>query len=414
MPTEPKPTILNAGDDASGRRADEERKRLLDQHEHQLRQAQKMEALARLAGGVAHDFNNLLTIIGGYGQMAFDSLKPEDPVRGDLEAVLEASNRAGALTRRLLTFSRRQIVKPKVLDLNREIARISRMLRRAIGEDIDLVTSLKADPARIAIDPAQLEQVLLNIAGNARDAMPKGGKLTIRTASLKAGDAASAAEGITPGPRVMLAISDTGSGMSEDTLNHLFEPFYTTKGKGKGTGLGLSEVYGIVKQAGGEITVDSEVGRGTTVRISLPPAIDQGKDEEARSERQSAGAETILLVEDEAGVRRLASEMLARQGYGVIEAASGAEALRIWQERAAAINMVLTDVIMPEMSGSELARELNRLCPALRIAYMSGYTDDILAQHGILETKTPFLHKPFTLDSLARTVRSVLDRKDNQ
>jgi CheY-like chemotaxis protein len=212
----------------------------------------------------------------------------------------------------------------------------------------------------------------------------------------------------------MLAISDTGTGMNEDTLSHLFEPFYTTKSKGKGAGLGLSVVHGIVKQGGGEIAVDSGVGRGTTVRICLPPAIDIDKDEEAPGERRGAGTETILIVEDEAEVRRLASEMLARQGYGVIEAASGAEALRIWRERAAAINMVLTDVIMPEMTGPELAGELGRLCPALRVAYMSGYTDDVLARHGILETKTPLLHKPFTLDSLARTIRSVLDRKDNQ
>jgi PAS domain S-box-containing protein len=385
------------------------------QLEDQLRRSQKMEAVGRLAGGVAHDFNNLLTIIAGYGQMLLDGLKPKDhPLRPDLEAIMEAAGRAAALTRQLLTLSRRQVVHPKVVDLNLQVARMSRMLHRVIGEDIVLATSLKANPSRIKIDPAQLEQVLLNLAVNARDAMPKGGKLTIRTASVAAGDEPAAALKVLKQQSILLSVTDTGTGMDAETLSHLFEPFYTTKAKGRGTGLGLSTVYGIVKQNGGEISIESSPGRGTAVRIYLPLAADAINVRVSPGRRHSAetGTETILLVEDEAEVRRLAREILTRQGYLVLEAASGPEALRLWQERSGAVDMILTDVVMPQMSGPKLVERLKALCPDVRVVYMSGYTDDVIARHGIISAETEFLQKPFTLDSLAAKVRSVLDQKD--
>jgi two-component system, cell cycle sensor histidine kinase and response regulator CckA len=383
--------------------------------ESQIRRSQKMEAIGRLAGGAAHDFNNLLTIIGGYGQMALDALGPKDPLRNDLEAILEASSRAGALTRQLLTFSRRQMVQPKTLDLNRYVAKVSRMLRRVIGEDISLVTSLNSTPARIRLDPAQLEQVLLNIAVNARDAMPTGGTLTIDTALVDAGENGAAPRTLDPGRYVRLSMTDTGTGMNAETLSHLFEPFYTTKAKGKGTGLGLSTVYGVVKQGGGEIAVQSEPGRGTAVQIYFPASGEKGRPAAGpplHGRSAETGTETILLVEDEAEVRRLASQMLTRQGYSVLEAASGAEALRLWQQHRASIGMVLTDVIMPQMSGPQLVEQLEALSPGVRVMYMSGYTDDVLARHGLAQTKMPLLHKPFTLDSLAAMVRSVLNGKE--
>jgi two-component system cell cycle sensor histidine kinase/response regulator CckA len=389
-----------------------ERKRL----EQELRQSQKMEAVGRLAGGVAHDFNNLLTIIGGYGQMIADSLGPEDPIRKDLEAILEASTRATALTRQLLTFSRRQMVQPKVLDLNRQVSRMNRMLRRMIGEDIELKTSLKAASSRVKADPGQIEQVVLNIAANARDAMPDGGRLTIRTADVEFDrEHLTGRRALPPGKYVELSISDTGTGMSPEIQSHLFEPFFTTKAKGKGTGLGLSTVYGIVKQSGGDVTIESEEGKGTTVRIYFPLA---GGPERARREREQAepvcgGTETILVVEDEADVRRLTSEMLKQQGYTVLEAASGPEAIRLWRDNRGKIDLVLSDVIMPHMSGPEMARELWTLKPDLKVIYMSGYTGETIARHGVLNQGTRFLQKPFTLKTLLRKVRAVLDEKNS-
>jgi len=385
--------------------------------EAQLRRSQKREAMGRLAGGAAHDFNNLLTIIGGYGQMAIDALKPEDPVRQDLEAILEASSRATALTRQLLTFSRRQIVRPKTVDLNRHILRIGRMLRRVLREDIELATALKAAPARIWIDPAQLEQVLLNVAVNARDAMPTGGRLTVATGTLNVAEGASNELSLTPGLYVTLTMSDTGTGMSAETLRHLFEPFYTTKGKGKGTGLGLSTVYGIVKQGGGEIMVRSELGRGTTVNIYFAAAVG-GLPRPSRALAEhgpvQTGTETIMVVEDDLEVRRLASQMLMRQGYSVVKAASAAEALRLWKHRGDSIDLVLSDVIMPHMSGPQMVERLRESRPDVRVLYMSGYTGDVIAKHGLLDTKSAFLPKPFTLEELARMVRSVLDQKEPQ
>ncbi|HEY1206314.1 MAG: response regulator [Bryobacteraceae bacterium] len=381
------------------------------QLEHQLRQAQKMEAMGRLAGGVAHDFNNLLTVIGGYGQMVRDALDPKNPLRKDLEAILEASDRASTLTRQLLTFSRRQMVEPRVLDLNRHIARISRMLRRVIREDIELVTILKADPARIKADPAQIEQVLLNVAVNAKDAMPKGGKLTVETAFVNAAGATTLPGGLKPGQYVVLSMADTGTGMDAETQSHLFEPFFTTKSKGKGTGLGLSTVYGIVKQNGGEVAIDSELGRGTTVRVYFPLAEERIKTGGALGRRPAArpGTETILVVEDDSEVRKLAAEMLSRQGYAVLEAASGPEALRLWRRHAGSIDLLLTDVVMPSMAGPELAAKLTAERPDLKVLYMSGYPEDTMAKRGLTASESTFLHKPFTSDALVHSVRMVLD-----
>jgi PAS domain S-box-containing protein len=381
------------------------------QLEHQLRQAQKMEAMGRLAGGVAHDFNNLLTVIGGYGQMVRDALDPKNVLRKDVEAILEASDRASTLTRQLLTFSRRQMVEPRVLDLNRHIAHISRMLRRVIREDIELVTILKADPARIKADPAQIEQVLLNVAVNAKDAMPKGGKLTVQTAYVDTEQDAGAPAELKPGRYVALSMTDTGTGMDAETQSHLFEPFFTTKSKGKGTGLGLSMVYGIVKQNGGEIVIASEIGRGTTVRVFFPLAEDRLKTGGAAGRRPAhrPGTETILVVEDDAEVRKLAAEMLSRQGYTVLEAASGSEALRLWRKHAGTIELLLSDVVMPLMAGPELAATLRAERPDLKVLYMSGYPEEVMGKHGLTASEATFIHKPFTSDALVHAVRLVLD-----
>jgi signal transduction histidine kinase/ActR/RegA family two-component response regulator len=381
--------------------------------EQQFWQSQKMEAMGRLAGGVAHDFNNLLTIIGGYGQMAMDSLKAKDPARKDLEAVMEAAARATDLAKRLLTFSRRQPAEPKVLDLNRLVLRINRMLDRVIGEDVELATKLEAEPARIKADPAQIEQVLLNLAVNARDAMPKGGRLTIETAFLETSGGASAGgpRELGPGRYVTLAMIDTGTGMDAQTLGRLFEPFFTTKAKGKGTGLGLSTVYGIVKQSDGEILVESEVGRGTAIRIYFPSVEQRVRDRvPARVAAPRRGSETILIVEDEASVRSLASEMLGRQGYTVLVAESEADALRIWRERGDSIDLLVADVVMPHTSGPEMAARFVASRPDLKVLYVSGYADDVLRQHGIVETQAGFLHKPFTASTLARKVRAALEK----
>jgi two-component system cell cycle sensor histidine kinase/response regulator CckA len=378
--------------------------------EQQLRHAQKMEAMGRLAGGVAHDFNNLLTVIGGYGQMVRDSLDSNDIRRKDMEAILEASARASDLTRQLLTFSRRQLAEPRVLDLNRQVSRIERSLRHAMGEGIELVTSLKANPARVKGDPDQIHQVLLNLAANARDAMPKGGRLTIETALLDAGTIASGQ--LEPGQYVALTMTDTGAGMSAETQSHLFEPFFTTKAKGRGTGLGLSTVYGIVKQNGGEIVVESEMGRGTAVRIYFPLAQERAKTAggAARRPTADAGTETILLADDDAEVRRIAKEMLTRQGYLVLEAVSGAEAVRLCESRQGIVDLLLTDVTMPGMSGPELAAALKAARPGLKVLYTSGYSEKVLGQYGVT-AEAAFIRKPFTPQWLARAVRSLLDAK---
>ncbi len=389
--------------------------------EERLGQSQRLEALGRLAGGVAHDFNNLLTIIGGYSQMALQGLPPGDALRKDLEPVAEAASRASSLTRQLLAFSRRQLIQPRIIDLNRLVTKMNRMLRRIIAEDVELRLSLKADAGRIKADPAQIEQVLMNLAVNARDAMPTGGRLTIATEAFDyAGSSGtdgrllpsvvSPPPGLASGAYILLTVSDTGTGMDEHTRQHLFEPFFTTKGKGKGTGLGLATVYGIVKQSGGEIWVDSEPGQGACFRLCFPRANKTPKLRHANAapSRRCRGRETLLLVEDDPNVRRVASGMLSRAGYRVLEAGDGPEALALWPA-SGPLDLLVTDVIMPQMSGRELAGRLRALDRNLRVLFISGYTQEVIERHGVQETEAHVLHKPFTDRELTAKVREVLD-----
>ncbi|HJQ68176.1 MAG TPA: response regulator [Blastocatellia bacterium] len=384
--------------------------------EEQLRQAQKMEAIGRLAGGVAHDFNNLLTAIIGYSQIVLASLGPNDMLRKEVEEIQKAGKRASALTSQLLAFSRRQVLQPSVIDLNVVVGNTTKMLRRLIGEDIHLETILSPELGRVKIDPGQIEQVIMNLAVNARDAMPAGGKLTIETNNAPL-DEAYVREHITvePGRYVMLAVTDTGLGMNSETRSHIFEPFFTTKEKGMGTGLGLSMVYGIVKQSGGNIWVYSEPGQGTTFRIYLPQVEEA---EEAASQLDDAeylprGTETVLLVEDEQAVRDLSARILRELGYTVFEASNGEEALAISNERAhGEIQLLLTDVVMPQMSGKLLTDLVKAARPGIRILFSSGYTDNALVHHGSLAPGTAFLQKPFSPGALARKVREVLDKRD--
>jgi len=374
--------------------------------EEQCGQAQRMEALGRLAGGVAHDFNNLLTIIGGYGRMLLDSIDAKNPLRKDVEPIVEAAARASGLTRQLLTFSRRQLVLPKIVDVNRLITKMHRMLRRVIGEDIELTLALRPGVGRTVIDPGQIEQVIMNLAVNARDAMPTGGKLSIATENLEIADLTSLE--LAPGAYVRLTISDTGSGMDEQTRLHVFEPFFTTKVQG--TGLGLAMVYGIVKQAGGEIEVESAPGQGTCFRIYLRRTRKPARERPAAATRRPRkGHETILLVEDDAEVRRLAREMLLRLGYHVLDASSAAEALAISHQTPEPVDLLVTDVIMPQMSGRELATQLTALCPGLKVLYISGYTEEVIARHGIGPRGATLLEKPFSHQTLGVRVRSILD-----
>jgi PAS domain S-box-containing protein len=379
--------------------------------EEQLLQSQKMEAIGRLAGGIAHDFNNILTAVSGYTELLIGQLAAGDPRRESAEEIRQAGHRAAALTQQLLAFSRRQVLEPRVLDLNAVIATMERMLRRVIGEDIELTTSLSTGLWRTRADPAQIEQAILNLVVNARDAMPRGGQLTLETANVELDAKYS---GGAPGPHVMLAVSDNGVGMDPEQQARLFEPFYTTKDRGKGTGLGLSTTYGVVKQSGGSIWVYSERGQGTTFKIYLPRS-EQPLDEPAESPAPAAplnGTETALLVEDEPEVRGLVEKILRMYGYTVLSAASPAEAIALSKGRPAAIDILVTDVIMPGMNGRELSRILAASRPELRVLYMSGYTDAVIAQQGILEPGTAFVSKPFTPDVLARKVREVLDAPD--
>lgn len=380
--------------------------------EQQLRQAQKMEAIGRLAGGVAHDFNNLLTIITGYTQLSLQDLK--NPARSNLEQIMKAAERAGALTQQLLAFSRRQALEPRIFDLNELVVNMEKMLRRVLGEDIDLVTLAKAKPAKVKADPNQMEQVIMNLTVNARDALPAGGKITVETANVEMGEHFGEQQQVRPGSYVMLAISDNGSGMDSETLAHAFEPFFTTKQSGKGTGLGLATVYGIVRQSGGSIEAYSEPGMGTAMKVFLPSVA--GATDAPAAGRDEAGAvngsETILVVEDEDSVRTLVSNILKQRGYSVLEASRGQEALNISKSHAGPIQLVVTDVVMPEMSGPDMVRKLEKIRPQSRILYMSGYTDEAMIRHGILETRTEFLQKPFLPHELAQKVRRVLDRRD--
>ena len=385
-----------------------ERRRL----EAQLQQAQKMEAVGRLAGGVAHDFNNLLTVIFSFGNFVLDELLPEDPVYHDMQEVLKAAQRAESLTSQLLAFSRRKPVSPKVIDINAMVGDMDRMLRRVVGEDIDVSTVLTTDLWNVRIDPGSVEQVVVNLAVNARDAMPDGGKLTIETSNVEIGDEYGPLHRaqVPEGQYVMLAISDDGVGMDGATQEKIFEPFFTTKGAGKGTGLGLSTCYGIVKQAGGWIWVYSEIGKGTTFRIYLPRVVeDPDRSPVARAPESLQGTETILVVEDDDQVRKLAARALTRLGYRVIEAAGGSEALEACSNSEERIDLLLTDVVMPDMSGKQLVERLSPQRPEMKVLYMSGYTANAIVHRGVIDADTHMLPKPFAPETLARKVRELLD-----
>lgn len=383
------------------------------QLESQFLQSQKMESLGRLAGGVAHDFNNLLTAILGYADMAITSLDQDDPIYGYIQEVLKAGTRAANLTRQLLAFGRRQLIEPKIINLNDLILEMDKMLRRLIGEDIELVTLTEPALWPVKVDPGQIEQVIVNLAVNARDAMPKGGRLTIQTdnVTLDFPYTLSHAE-VAPGRYVMLAVSDTGVGMTDEVKAHLFEPFFTTKEKGKGTGLGLATVYGIVKQSGGHISVHSEPGRGAIFKIYLPQA--EGANPQASEQKHlkhmPRGRETVLVVEDEPSVRALAVRVLSEQGYRVLEAADGEEALRVARDHAGEeLHLLVTDVVMPKIGGKELSEMLKSVWPELKVIFTSGYTDDVIVSHGVMDPPISFLQKPFTPGTLATKVREVLE-----
>jgi PAS domain S-box-containing protein len=386
-----------------------ERKQLEDE----LRQAQKMEAVGQLAGGVAHDFNNLLTIITGRSSLLLGRLKADDPLRRNVELIQKTADRAAGLTRQLLAFSRKQVLQRKVLDLNTTVAEISAMLRRLIGEDIDLLLALGPGAGRVNADPGQLEQVLMNLAVNARDAMPRGGTLGVETDSVRLEAAPSdRPDSLPPGPYAVLRVMDTGGGMDAATQARIFEPFFTTKAPGKGTGLGLSMVHGVVRQHGGTIRVRSAVGGGTTFEIYLPEveaALEAGGPDEPGS-RPAPGHETILLVEDEDDVRALAREVLERQGYTVLEAGDGAHALQSCETEGDRIDLILTDVVMPRMSGRELVDRVRATRPAMRVLYMSGYTEDAIVRHGVRDASALLLGKPFAPGDLVGKVREALDR----
>jgi PAS domain S-box-containing protein len=386
-----------------------ERKRL----EAQFRQAQKMEAVGRLAGGVAHDFNNLLTIILSFGSFVRNALDPQSRAYQDLDEVLKAGNRAATLTGQLLAFSRRNTIAPRVINVNDVVKEADRMLRRVLGEDVELLGVLSPDIWNVKIDPGAFEQVLVNLAVNARDAMPEGGKLMIETENVRLDEGYTAGMGEVPaGSYVVVAMSDTGSGMDSATQARIFEPFFTTKELGKGTGLGLSTCYGIVNQAEGYIAVYSEPGKGTNFRIYLPK-VSQPADLPALPPPtgELRGSEVVLVVEDDDRVRSLASRTLSWLGYKVIEASSGAEAVATYQDTISSVNLLLTDVVMPGMTGKQLADRLVALNPSLMVLYMSGYTPNSILQGGVLETGSHIVQKPFTPESLGGKVRHVLDER---
>jgi len=391
-----------------------ERTLKLEESRHQLRQAQKMEAIGRLAGGVAHDFNNLLTVIRGYSRMLLDRASGAvgHEFRGGLERIDDAADRAASLTSQLLAFSRRQVLQPKIFNLNALVQNLEKMLRRLIGEDIEMRTVLAADLGSVRADRSQIEQVIMNLVVNSRDAMPKGGKLTVETSNVFLDEAyAQRHQTVQPGRYVLLAVSDTGVGIDPENLSRIFEPFFTTKEMGKGTGLGLSMVYGIIKQSGGNIWVYSEQGRGTSFKIYLPlvnAPIDSPSAEQARKEN-SRGTETILLVEDDEQVRELAREALSVSGYEVLVAETPKAAIAVCRGHKSRIDLLLTDVVMPGISGPELAVQVTAVRPELKVLYMSGYTAQAIVHHGELDADTFFIQKPFTPSSLSAKVREVLN-----
>lgn len=381
--------------------------------QQQFHQAQKMEAVGRLSGGVAHDFNNLLGVIIGYGEILEEGVKKDDPLRDSVDEILRAGKQAAGLTRQLLAFSRQQVLEAKVLDLNVVITEVEKMLRRLIGEDIELTAVLEPGLGRVKADQGQIEQVILNMAVNARDAMPQGGKLSLETANVEIDEAfaQSSPYPVQTGPYVCLTVTDTGIGMDAATQAQVFEPFFTTKEKGKGTGLGLSMVYGVVKQSGGYINVFSEPGAGTTFKVYLPSVPETITSEQPRANLSNClrGTETVLLVEDEDGLRTLTRNLLERSGYTVLVAKDGKEALQTSEQHKATIHLLLTDVVMPGMSGPILAQQLTQQRPEIKTVYMSGYTGKTVAGHAVLDPGSFFLMKPFTRESLASKIREALD-----
>jgi signal transduction histidine kinase len=384
--------------------------------EAELEQSQKMEAVGVLAGGVAHDFNNLLTVIRGYSELQLRGTHDGDPLRGQGQQVLKACEKAEGLVRQLLAFSRKQVLSPTTFDLNRVIWDMEGMLRRIVGEDVELLFAPQSDPNAVHADRGQLEQVLMNLVANGRDAMPGGGRLVIETSVLEVElYAAHEHPGLSAGRYVVLTVSDTGQGMDAATQARIFEPFFTTKDKGRGTGLGLATVYGIVQQSGGHIEVFSEVGAGTTFRIYLPWKEGWAPADDSSASIPSAdaprGTEVILLVEDDESVRTLALDVLQGQGYQVLEATGGPQALRLVEDHPGAIDLMISDVIMPGMNGPEIYERVSRLRPGLRVLYMSGYADDSVAEHGVHDPEASFLQKPFSIDGLAQKVREVLGQR---
>jgi len=380
--------------------------------EDQFRQAQKMDAFGQLAGGVAHDFNNLLTIINGYSEMLIESLPKSDPSRELIEEIHKAGERSAGLTRQLLAFSRQQVLATQILNLNDVVANTDKMLKRLIGEDIRLTTTFETRPWEVLADPGQVEQVLLNLVVNARDAMPKGGRLTIEIKNVVLDESyVITRKDARAGRHILLSVADTGSGIPPALLAKIFEPFFTTKERGKGTGLGLATVFGIVKQSGGHVGVYSEVGLGTTFKVYLPQAEQSSKRSKAPSRilPPPRGTETILLAEDEAAVRALTRTILSGCGYRVLESVDGEDAVRVAAAHGGPIHLLVTDVVMPGAGGRVVAEQLVEQYPALRVIYVSGYTDDAIIRHGVLREGVNFLQKPFTPAALARKVRDVLD-----
>jgi len=386
----------------------------LNRSEEQLRQAQKMEAMGCLAGGVAHDFNNLLSIVLSYSELCAEGLKEGDRMRDDLAQITEAGLRAAGLTRQLLAFSHQQVLEPVVLDLNGVFGKLEPMLQRLIGEDVELVSRPGRDLRRITADPGQVEQVIMNLVVNARDAMPQGGKLTITTSDVTLDETyASRHVGVKPGAHVLLTVSDTGTGMDRATMARIFEPFFTTKELGKGTGLGLATVFGIVRQSGGSIGVESELGTGTSFKVYFPmveAALGRRRSEAPTLDRVSLfGTETVLLVEDDERVRSLVRAILLKFGYLVLEAQSAGDAFLVSEQTKGVIDLLLTDVVMPRMSGRQLAERLIMERPEMKVLYMSGYTNDAVVRHGVTSTTIGFIQKPITPEPLMRKIREVLD-----